>query len=129
MATFASIKALRAVIEDALDDIERIFVSHQQPLQSQTGFGSTGDDQNSSPRVSEVQELGRAPLDFPSPDKPYDPLSPAEALVSHPTVARAIRLITSATGQLAATVQSPAFTIAEATAGVSDHIYYLCHLE
>ena len=109
MATFASIKALHALIGDALGDVERIFVS--------------GGDQHSSPGVSEDQVLGRAPLDFPSPDKPYNPFSPAEALISHPTVAHALRLIVSATGQLTAMVQPPVFTISDATAGVSIPIY------
>ena len=96
MATFASLKALHTLIGDALDDVERIFVSD---------------------RV-----LNRAPLDFPSPDKPYDSLSPAEALLFHPTVAHAAKLIVSATGQLAAAIQPPFLTINDAAAGVSGHI-------
>ena len=103
MATFASLKALHALIGDALEDLERIFVSD---------------------RV-----LDRTPLDFPSLDKPYDPLSPAEALLSHPTVAHATKLIVSAAGQLAAAIQPPFLTITDAAAGVSGHIYYLCRLE
>ena len=103
MATFASLKALHALIGDALDNIERIFVSDQ------------------------VQN--RAPLDFPSLDKPYDPLSPAEALLYHPTVAHAIKLIVSATGQLTATIQPPFPTITDAAMGVSNYTYCLHRLD
>jgi hypothetical protein len=121
MATFASLRALHALIGDALDDVERIFVSYQPSVHSPTGSESSGSTQYSlSPRVSGDDS---ASLDFPSLDEPYDPLSPAEALLSHPTVVHATKLIVSATGQLAAVVQRPFLTICDATMGVSDCIY------
>ena len=124
MATFASLRALHALIGDALDDVERVFVSYQPSVHSPTGSESSGSAQySSSPRISEDEETNRAPLDFPSLDEPYDPLSPAETLLSHPTVVRATKLIVSATGQLAAMVQRPFLTICDATMGVSDCIY------
>jgi len=124
MATFASLRALHALIGDALDDVERIFLSYQPPLHSPTGSESSGSTQYSpSPRVSEDEEQNRAPLDFPSLDEPYDPLSPAEALLSHPTVIHATKLMVSATGQLAAMVQRPFLTICDATMGVSDRVH------
>lgn len=123
MATFASLRTLHALIGDALDDVERIFVSYQPSVHSPTGSESSGSAQySSSPRVSEDEEISRAPLDFPPLDEPYDPLSPAEALLSHPTVVRATKLIVSATGQLAAVVQRPFLTICDATMGVSNRI-------
>ena len=123
MATFASLRTLHALIGDALDDVERIFASYQPPVCSPTGSESSGSAQYSSPRASENGEPTRAPLDFPSLDESYDPLSPAEALLSHPTVVHATKLIVSATGQLAAMVQRPFLTICDATMGVSYHIY------
>ena len=121
MATFASLRALHALIGEALEDVERIFVSYQQSVHSPTGSESSGSAQLSSPRVSEEQESNQALLDFPSLDEPYDPLSSAEMLLSHPTVVCATKLIVSATGQLAATVQRPFLTICDATMGVSNH--------
>lgn len=118
MATFASLRTLHALIGNALDDVERIFASHQTPLRSPTCSESSGNAQrSSSPRD---EGLNRAPLDFPSLDNPYDPLSPAEALLSHPTVVHATKLIVSATGQLAAMVQRPFLTICDATMGASN---------
>jgi hypothetical protein len=107
MATFARLRALHALIGDALDDIERIFVS------SQPSTGPADEKQN------------RTPLDFPSLDEPYDPLSPAEALLSHPTVVYASKLVVSASGQLTAMVQQPFLTICDATLGVSDRTCWL----
>lgn len=127
MATFASLRTLHTLIGDALDDVERVFASYQPPLHSPTFSDSSGSAKySSSPRFSEDGELNRAPLDFPSLDKPYDPLSPAEALLSHPTVVHATKLIVSATGQLAAVVQRPFLTICDATMGVSGHIHSRC---
>lgn len=121
MATFASLRALHALIGDALDDVERIFASYQPSVHSPTGSESSGSTKySSSPRVSGDERLNSTPLDFPSLDDPYDPLSPAEALLSHPTVVHATKLIVSATGQLAAMVQRPFLTICDATMGVSD---------
>lgn len=121
MATFASLRTLHALIGDALDDVERIFTSYQTPLRSPTCSESSGSAQHSSsPRGSQDEGLNTVPLDFPSLDNPYDPLSPAEALLSHPTVVHATKLIVSATGQLAAMVQRPFLTICDATMGVSN---------
>ena len=128
MATFARLRALHALIGDALDDVERIFASCQPPVHSPAGSESPGSAQHSSLRTSEDEQVERAPLDFPSPDEPYDPLSPAEALLSHPSVVQATKLIVSATGQLAAMVQRPFLTICDATMGVRDSIY-LQHTE
>jgi len=127
MATFASLRSLHALIGDALDDIERIFVSYQPSVHSPIGSESSGSAQSSSsPRVSEDQGPNRTSLDFPSLEEPYDPLSPAEALLSHPNVVRATKLIVSATGQLAATVQRPFLTICDAAMSVSYRIHLQC---
>ena len=124
MATLASLRTLHALIGNALDDIERVFVSHQPSVHSPTGPEPSGGSQYPSPpRVSEGDKPSPAPLDFPSLDEPYDPLSPAEALLLHPTIVRATKLIISATGQLEATVQRPFPTIGDAVMGVSDRIY------
>lgn len=113
MATFAGLRALHALIGDALEDIEHIFLSHQPSVCSPMGS-------KFSARTLEDEEIPRTPLDFPSLDEPYDPLSPAEALLSHPTVVHATKLLVSATGQLAASVQRPFLTICDATMGVRD---------
>jgi hypothetical protein len=124
MATFSNLRALHALIGDALDDVERIFVSRQPSVHSPTGSESSDGAQSLlSPSASEDEELNRIPLDFPSLDGPYDPHSPAEALLSHPAVVHATKLIVSATGQLAAMVQRPFLTICDATMGVSDLIH------
>lgn len=124
MATFSNLRALHALIGDALDDVEQIFVSRQPSVHSPTGSESSDGAQSSpSPRTSDDEELNRVPLDFPSLDEPYDPRAPAEALLSHPAVVHATKLIVSATGQLAAMVQRPFLTICDATMGVSDPIY------
>lgn len=124
MATFASLRALHALVGDALDDIERIFVSHRPSMHSPTGSESSGSAKPSSfLRTSEDQGVNRAPLDFPSLDEPYDPQSPAEALLSHPTIVHATKLIVSATGQLAAMTQRPFLTVCDAAMGVRDPTY------
>ena len=129
MAILASLRTLHALIGDALDDIERVFASHQPSVNSPTVPEPSGSSQYlSPPGVSEGNNPSRAPLDFPSLDEPYDPLSPAEALLLHPTIVRATKLIISATGQLEATVQRPFPTISEAVTGVSDRVC-LHHLE
>ena len=123
MAILASLKTLHALIGDALDDIERVFISHQPSVYSPIiPEPSDSSQYPSPPRVSEGDKPSRAPFDFPSLDEPYDPLSPAEALVSHPTIVRATKLIISATGQLEATVQRPFPTISDAVLGVSEHV-------
>jgi hypothetical protein len=124
MAILASLRTLHTLIGDALDDIERVFVSHQPSVHSPTVPEPSGSSQYPSPsRVSEGDKPSRVLLDFPSLDEPYDPLSPAEALLSHPTVAHAIKLIISATGQLEATVQRPLPSISGAVIGVSGRVY------
>ena len=123
MATLANLRTLHALIGNALDDIERVFVSHQPSVRSPTGPEPSGSSQYPSPPgVSGGNEPSPAPLDFPSLDEPYDPLSPAEALLLHPTIVRATKLIISATGQLEATVQRPFPTISDAVLGVSEHV-------
>lgn len=121
MATFASLRALHSLIGNALDDIEQIFIAYQPPADSPTS--SDGTKFSSSSGISGDEGLNRIPLDFPSLDEPYDPLSPTEALLLDPTVARASKLIVSATGQLAAMVQRPFLTICDATMSVNDHIH------
>ena len=123
MTTLATLRTLHTLIGDALDDIERVFVSHQPSVHSPTGPELSGSSQHlPSPRVSEGDKPSPAPLDFPSLDEPYDPLSPAEALLLHPTIVRATKLIISATGQLEATVQRPLRTISDVVIGVSDRV-------
>ena len=113
MATFASLKTLHALIGNALGDIERVFVSNQSSDHSQN--------------VLESGKPIQAPLDFPSPDEPYDPLSPAEALLSNPVIIHATKLIVSAAGQLLATVQRPSLAIPDATMGVSECLTHNMH--
>ncbi len=88
--TFASLRALHALIGAAIDDMERTY--HQRS----------------------------ANLDYPSIDKPYykaDQHSPeedlAESLTSDPDVAAASKRIVAACGQLSHTVNKPWFGLME----------------
>jgi hypothetical protein len=95
--TFASLRALLSIIGDSLDSIEKVYA------------------QPSAPELVTPSDH----LDFPSLDEPYDANSAAEALKSHPAVVDAIKRIVAATGQMVATVQIPAVTVAETAMAVS----------
>ncbi|KAI0360847.1 S-adenosyl-L-methionine-dependent methyltransferase [Trametes cingulata] len=99
MSTFATLRALHALIGDALSEVERIY--RDQP--------------------------GHGPLDYPSPDVPFYKAAPhapeqeaAEKLTSDPWVMDAVGRIVAACGQLVASVQRPFPQLTDAV--MADHI-------
>jgi hypothetical protein len=109
--TFAALRTLHNLIGEALTDIERVFTDSE--------ISSLGPSPPSSPSFT-----SQKPLDFPSLDDPFDPKSPAETLLSNPSVVRATKLLVASTGQLAAQVQRPFLTICDASMGVCCETIY-----
>lgn len=141
--TFADLKALHAIIGNAIDDMESIYgdvdavrppVSsspHQAKVSCSTDSGYASPPP--SPSVSSYrhfQSESSIPLDFPSLDLPLDASSPSETLTSHPVVISAINRIISAAGQLSATVQTPFLTLCDASMGVSinSSVFSIVHI-
>ncbi|KAK2462797.1 hypothetical protein APHAL10511_005188 [Amanita phalloides] len=129
--TFAALRALHAIIGDAINDIEHIYAQprcHPQqnavfPLMDSSAYASPPP----SPHVPVPERYGFSVppsldqlsdplvLDFPSLDTPCNPNSRAELLTADPTVVRAINHIIAASGQLSATVQAPFLSICDAS--------------
>ncbi|KAJ7080600.1 O-methyltransferase [Mycena belliarum] len=119
--TLAVLRALHAILGDALNDIERVY-SGADPTPSPTTHKKTPSLSRvyASPPPSPSSSsspVSRTPLDFPSLDAPYDPASPSEQLTTHPAVVAAINRIVAAAGQMAATVQVPFLTLCDAGMG------------
>ena len=100
--TFATLRALHAIIGDALAEMERVYDSESQ---SQPGLGR---------------------VDYPALDVPFYKGAPhtpaeeaAERLAGDPAVVVAANQIVAACGQLAASVHRPFFSLVEAAKGVS----------
>ncbi|KAG5634918.1 hypothetical protein H0H81_000331 [Sphagnurus paluster] len=112
--TLAVLRALQAILADAIDDIQRVYVpehtvsNDDEPVPPNTFSYASPPPSPSSPGV---------PLDFPSLDAPYDPSDPAEQLTAHPVVVRAINRIVAAAGQMAITVQAPFYALCDASMG------------
>ncbi|KAG6825824.1 hypothetical protein H0H92_002297, partial [Tricholoma furcatifolium] len=102
--TFADLRALHAILGDALDDIEHIYAPSKNDKASYA-----------SPPPSPSTPLG--PLDFPSLNDPLDASHPAEQLTSHPVVLQAINKMVAAAGQIAMTVQRPFYSLCDAAMG------------
>ncbi|KAG6865359.1 hypothetical protein C0991_003211 [Blastosporella zonata] len=110
--TFAHLRALHAILADALDDIERIYSPAKEPWE----HGPPSDGQKASyvsPPPSPLTSPGS--LDFPSLDAPCDPNNPAEQLTAHPVVVQAINKIVAAAGQMSMTVQAPFYSLCDAS--------------
>jgi hypothetical protein len=134
--TFAVLRALYAIIGDALDDIQRVYDpqfgstdrpkdSDGQPYEPQkpiSGSHSARKPPYASPPPSPSMPSSPAAYDFPSLDAPYDSGDPAEQLTTHPAVVVAINKIVSAAGQMAATVQTPFLSLCDTSMGVSSSI-------
>lgn len=144
--TFTVLRALHAIIGEALDDMERVYAEHsssagpsRMPASPSTPISRKGSDNGQSfgngyaspppsPSVSGFSQATSShstprfgtpvPLDFPSLDSVHDPTSPSETLTSHPTVISAINRIVAAAGQMNATVQKPFLTLCDASMGV-----------
>ncbi|KAJ7449160.1 O-methyltransferase, partial [Mycena latifolia] len=121
--TFAVLRALHAILGDALHDIEQVYAqadptptpappSHKKAPSFSRAYASPppSPSSSSSPAAS-------VPLDFPALDAPYDPTAPSEQLTAHPTVVAAINRIVAAAGQMAATVQVPFLSLCDASMG------------
>ncbi|KAJ7143712.1 hypothetical protein C8R44DRAFT_845906 [Mycena epipterygia] len=116
--TFAVLRALHAILGDALDDIERVYgqpqtsaedhLTHKKAPSVSRAYASPPPSPSSS---------SFTPLDFPSLDAPYDAASTSEQLTAHPTVVAAINRIVAAAGQMAATVQVPFLSLCDAGMG------------
>ncbi|KAJ7910454.1 O-methyltransferase [Mycena leptocephala] len=122
--TLAVLRALHAILGDAIHDIETVY-AHAQPEdpppthKKTNSFSRAYASPPPSPSSSSTNtSLFSGPgLDFPSLDAPYDPASPGEQLTAHPTVVAAINRIVAAAGQMAATVQVPFLTLCDAGMG------------
>jgi hypothetical protein len=140
--TFSTLRALHAIIGDAIDEIHAVYASrlgspppspsssssstsppsppkqHRSPtppllsLSNNTLSSASHYSSSNTPVPSSVYD---APLDFPDLDLPGDPSSPAEQLTSRPDVANAISRIVAAASQMAVVVRSPFLTICDAT--------------
>ena len=100
--TFATLRALHAVIGDALAKMERVYDSESQ---SEPGLGR---------------------VDYPALDVPFYKGAPhtpaeevAERLAGDPAVVVAANHVVAACGQLAASVHRPFFSLVEVAKGVS----------
>ncbi|KAG6888224.1 hypothetical protein C0992_009274 [Termitomyces sp. T32_za158] len=117
--TFAVLRALHAILADAIDDIERIY-SPAKVSPAHSPFVEDDKTSYASPPPSPS-----LPLDFPSLDAPYDPNDPAEQLTTHPLVVQAINKIVAAAGQMASAVQAPFYSLCDATMGASHTVEIL----
>jgi hypothetical protein len=120
--TFAVLRALHAIIGDALDDIHRVYDPEPFSGMRASSISSPEEDGKKSPYASPPPtpstSTHSSPLDFPSLDAPYDSTDPAEQLTAHPTVVVAINRILAAAGQMAAIVQTPFLSLCDASMGV-----------
>ena len=138
--TFSTLRALQAIIGDAIDEIHAIYASRlpspsppestpstpppsspKQPrsptpllpsLSNNTLSSASYYSSSNTPTPSSDYD---DPLDFPDLDLPGDPSSPAEQLTSRPDVANAISRIVAAASQMAVVVRPPFLTICDAT--------------
>ena len=128
--TFSTLRALQAIIGDAIDEIQAVYASrlgspsppkqHRSPTPpllslSNNTLSSASHYSSSNTAPVSSSEYYDAPLDFPDLDLPGDPSSPAEQLTSRPEVANAISRIVAAASQMAVVVRSPFLTICDAT--------------
>ncbi|KAJ6629329.1 hypothetical protein B0H10DRAFT_1360709 [Mycena sp. CBHHK59/15] len=128
--TFSILRALHAILADALADIEAVYadaatpdLAPPSPPPPPPTHSRTASRAYASPPPSPgvpppaAACIPPAPFDFPALDSPYDPASPAEQLTTHPRVVAAINRIVAAAGQMAATVQVPFLTLCDASMG------------
>ncbi|KAJ8590159.1 hypothetical protein M405DRAFT_790646 [Rhizopogon salebrosus TDB-379] len=131
--TFATLRALHALMGDTLDDIHRVFSQSASPPSSQCSSPmyhaspepvSMPPTPMSSTFSSHVSSYG-VPLspmfdlqhDYPSPALPYLPSSPAEQLAAHPDASAAATRMIAAAGQIMSIVQKPFLFICDAAMG------------
>jgi hypothetical protein len=129
--TFATLRALHALMGDALDDIHRIFSNCSTPHSSQcsspafpdspepvsvpaTPMSSTFSTQASS-YGTPSSPLSNLQHDYPSPFLPYMSSSIAEKLAAGPAVTAAATRIIAAAGQITSIVQKPFLFMSDAS--------------
>ncbi|KAJ7694898.1 S-adenosyl-L-methionine-dependent methyltransferase, partial [Mycena rosella] len=127
--TFAVLRALHAILGDALNDIEAVYTqadpspiptpppppSHRKAPSFSKAYASPPPSPSSA--LPDPTAANPTRLDFPSLDAPCDPASPSEQLTAHPAVVAAINRIVAAAGQLAASVQVPFLSLCDASMG------------
>lgn len=143
--TFATLRALQAIIGGAIDEIYAAYTAEQDPsppsspkrhrsptppLLSLSNHTLSSASHYSQSQSSNPQIPHDYLLDFPDLNLPGDPSSPAEQLTSRPDVANAISRIISAASQLAVVVRPPLLTICDASmivrpVSVFIFIYYI----
>jgi hypothetical protein len=128
--TFAVLRALHAIIADALDDIQRVYDTDHFPVSPGAPPSISEQEGKKYPYVSPPPtpsvSTHSSSLDFPSLDAPYDPTDPAEHLTAHPTVVVAINRVVAAAGQMAAIVQAPFLSLCDASMSVSTSLLLQC---
>ncbi|KAG2068138.1 hypothetical protein BDR04DRAFT_791799 [Suillus decipiens] len=129
--TFATLRALHALMGDALDDLHRIFSTSSTPHSSQcsspafpdspepvsvppTPMSSTFSTQASS-YGTPLSPLSNLQHDYPSPSLPYISSSPAEKLAACPAASAAATRIIAAAGQITSIVQKPFLFMSDAS--------------
>ena len=133
--TFATLRALQAIIGGAIDEIYAAYTAehpshstppsspkrHRSPTPPLLSFSNHTLSSASHYSQSQSSNTHIPPsghdllLDFPDLNLPGDPSSPAEQLVSRPDIANAISRIISAASQLAVVVRPPLLTICDAS--------------
>ncbi|KAJ7769225.1 hypothetical protein DFH07DRAFT_1007117 [Mycena maculata] len=128
--TFATLRALHAILGDALDEIEAVYAAPSSTDEN-SGIGNengTDTERTEKPAYASPPPSPLFPnpnsnspahptLDFPALDAPHAPHSPAEQLTAHPTVVAATNRILAAAGHIAATVQNPFLALCDAGMG------------
>jgi hypothetical protein len=130
--TFTTLRALQAIIGDALDEIYAAYKSQHSPNLSPSSSSSSLSSptppllSRSNHTLSSASHYSQSHstlppsnddtfIDFPDLNLPGDPSSPAELLTSRPDVANAISRIVSAASQLTVVVRPPFLTICDAS--------------
>src|SRR5712675_2000179 len=96
--TFATLRALQAIIGDAIDEIYAAYASQSRPnsdppsppllsLSNHTLSSASNYSQSQSSNTPVPPSVHPIPLDFPDLNVPGDPSSPAEQLTYRPAVA------------------------------------------
>lgn len=121
--TFATLRALQAIIAESIDAIERAYAEASEEAvrdasRSRTEYASPETPPPSPPHSRPTRPHRPAThLDYPSLDAPGDPNSFAEKLSSHPTVLAAASRVVSAANQLATALRLPFLTLCDAGLG------------
>ncbi|KAH7890345.1 hypothetical protein F5I97DRAFT_15030 [Phlebopus sp. FC_14] len=140
--TFATLRALHALVGEALDDIQRVFSQSQlistpsppSSLCSSPAYPGTPEPVSSFPTTPSASfpptplssmfpyETNPSSLpysaaahivDYPSPDNPFIPTSTAEQLAAHPDAAAAAMRIVAACGQISNIVHKPFLSLCD----------------